>query len=175
MRGSSRRFRLVMLALVCLSSGTLPGCRDANAPKVVPVTGTVRYQGKPLDGATVVFAASGEKPGTAILAIGTTDAQGRFRVKTQIGSTSSYEGAVAGEHRVTVSKFVPPPSMTEAAYQQKVEAEKRIMETKGQLLPGEAAPAKVQLLKPGYSDNQKTTLTAKVQAGGGNDFTFDVK
>jgi hypothetical protein len=166
---------MAVLALVCLTGWAIPGCRDASAPKVIPVAGTVRYQGKPLDGATVVFATSGETPGATVLAIGTTDAQGRFRVKTQVGSLGSYEGAVAGTHRVTISKFIPPNHMTEQEYQQKVEAEKKIMEAKGQLLPGEAAPAKVQLLNPGYSNSQKTTLTAKVQAGETNEFTFDLK
>ena len=63
----------------------------------------------------------------------------------------------------------------EAAYQQKLDTEAHIMATKGQLGPGEAAPAKVQLLAPQCSDSQQTTLSAEVKADGTNAFTFEVK
>ncbi len=161
-----------LIGLVVCAAG---GCRDAKAPNVVPVTGTVRYQGKPLQGATVIFATQGATPQATLLALGTTDAQGRFQVATQVGATGSYPGAVAGTHRVTISKFVPPKQMSEAEYQKRLDAEAQLMAAKGQLAPGEAAPAKVQLLAPQFSDSQRTTLTAEVLADGENDFVFELK
>jgi hypothetical protein len=161
--------------LVGLAVCVVPGCGDANAPDTVPVSGVVQYQGKPLEGATVIFSTQGADAQSTLLAVGKTNADGQFQVKTQMGATGSYDGAVPGTHRVTVSKFIPPNGLSDAEYQKLLDAEAQIMATKGQLGPGEAAPAKVQLLRPEYSNSQKTTLTAEVKADGKNEFVFEVK
>jgi hypothetical protein len=76
----------------------LGGCTGApDRPATVPVRGSVSYQGKPVAGAAVAFLAKGApRP-----AIGTTDAQGNFRLTT----FTADDGAVPGEHLVTVEKF----------------------------------------------------------------------
>jgi hypothetical protein len=59
------------------------------------VSGSVRYQGKPLPGGTVVLHPEAGTPGPQ--ATGTVGADGRFRIKTL-----GVFGAAVGEHRVTV-------------------------------------------------------------------------
>jgi hypothetical protein len=65
--------------------------------------------------------------------------------------------------------------MTEDAWQKLLEAEKATMEAKGVVDPAEAAPPKVQLLPPNYSDSQQTTLSATVQSGEKNEFAFELE
>jgi hypothetical protein len=152
----------------------LGGCRDSGLPEVVPVTGSVSFQGKPLEGATVTFLAKEGKVAAGQLAFGTTDAEGRFRLRSQAGPTKALNGAVAGEHRVTISKLVPPQGMTEEVYQQKIEAEKAAGESGVYGAPREVVPPRVELLPAQYSDGQQTTLTASVKEGETNDFQFRV-
>ena len=152
----------------------LGGCRDSGLPEVVPVTGSVSFQGKPLAGATVTFFAKEGKLAAGELAFGTTDAEGHFRLRSQAGPTEALNGAIAGEHRVTISKLVPPQGMTEEVYQQKVEAEKAAGESGVYGAPREVVPPRVELLPGQYSDAQQTTLTASVKEGEKNDFQFRV-
>lgn len=71
-------------------------------PPVFPANGIVIYQGKPVAGATVMLESqSSDEKARGKVAIGHTDSGGRFRVRTY----KEYEGAVAGPHRVSVTKF----------------------------------------------------------------------
>jgi hypothetical protein len=82
--------------LVCLAALALPGCGDGDGPTLAPVSGTVTYQGKPVEGAQVTFSTAG-----APLASATTDNQGRFQLTTR----SSGDGAAIGKHKVSVAKY----------------------------------------------------------------------
>ena len=62
---------------------------------LIPVSGTVTLDGKPVDGAAVVFVPVAGGP----VASGTTEAGGKFRLMT-----INDAGAVPGEHHVTVTK-----------------------------------------------------------------------
>jgi len=71
-------------------------------PPVFPATGIVIYQGKPVAGATVMLESqSPDEKSRGKVAIGHTDSGGRFRVQTY----KEYEGAVAGPHRLSVTKI----------------------------------------------------------------------
>jgi hypothetical protein len=146
-----------------LFTGLLGGCH--RGPSVVPVTGTISYEGKPLEGATVMFVPQGDSSGT-LLAFGQTDAEGRFRLRTNVGSKASHDGAVPGEYRVAISKYVPPRGMSEADYEKKIAAAEHQIYSENS-----AVPAKVELLSK-YADTKKSTLSASVAAAGGNDFGF---
>ena len=74
--------------------GTLTGCSDGR-PKRVEVTGTVLYQGQPVEGAHVMFTPTGARPASA-----RTDAEGRFVLRT----FDENDGAVLGTHQITISK-----------------------------------------------------------------------
>ncbi|MCA8982897.1 MAG: carboxypeptidase-like regulatory domain-containing protein [Planctomycetaceae bacterium] len=94
----------ILLACVLL------GCGGNNAEikgrsKVVPVQGTVMYQGAPLAGAVVMFHAEAAE----LTASGLTNEQGVFQLRTY----DKTDGAVPGTHKVTVKKVevktVPHP------------------------------------------------------------------
>lgn len=116
------------------------GCGDGH-PKRYQTTGTVTWQGKPVDGATVTFYPSGARP-----AKGTTDAQGKFSLFT----FDPGDGAVEGEHTVTISKadLIKDP---QTGY-----------------------PVAKHLLPERYANMGETPLKAKVDPKGKNDFPFDL-
>lgn len=101
---------VVMCGLVGLFAVVCSGCNrrvddkwTRMRPPVYPATGVVEYQGKPVAGAAVTFL-SGKDDGSdpnAQVAYGHTDSAGRFRLRRY----REYEGAVAGEYRVTVVKI----------------------------------------------------------------------
>lgn len=76
--------------------GMLTGCSD-DGPELAPVEGTVLLDGKPLEGATVLFTPNaGGRP-----AGGLTDADGHYALVF----TQQRAGALPGEHTVRVSTF----------------------------------------------------------------------
>jgi hypothetical protein len=133
--------------------GVISGC--GSGPKLNPVTGTVKYKGNAVPGATVTFRLQEAK--NATMAIGTTDAQGQFELTTyQAG-----KGAAAGKYKVTVTKFTTPgsggaggASDMKAAFTQKTPVERNEL------------PAK-------YADRTGTPLEKTVVAGK-NDFPLDL-
>lgn len=90
-------FRVAMLAAVL---AVVSGCGPKH-PETIPVNGSVALDGKPVEGAAVVFT-----PEEGRMATGTTDASGRFQLSTfQLG-----DGALPGTHRVTVAKTSVDPA-----------------------------------------------------------------
>lgn len=87
----------VVLASFCLilllGAGCQPGAGGAGG---YPVSGVVRYQGKPVDGANVVFSPVDPQQGARAEAA-KTDAQGRYSLKL-----------VPGEYAVAVTKYSQP-------------------------------------------------------------------
>ncbi len=87
--------RIVAVAvLVVLQTGC--GVGDSNARPTAPVTVTVTYKGKPVDGAIVQFI-SVENPQPAV---GTTDSAGVCKLTTY----NSNDGAIVGSNVITISK-----------------------------------------------------------------------
>lgn len=81
-----------------LGSTLLTGCGGgSDHPKTIPVTGSVAYKGKPLEGANVSFF-NDKSPRVAS---GVTDAEGKFTLSTY----DINDGAIAGDYKITVSKF----------------------------------------------------------------------
>lgn len=93
---------LRVVALVAAFGGlsTISGCGgggSADRPATVPVSGTVLYQGAPVGGASVSFWAEGAPRA----ATGVTNDKGEF----QLSMFSANDGAVPGEHVITVTKI----------------------------------------------------------------------
>lgn len=150
MKSSCRLLTFAFMSVLISSCGT----KDS-LPKVVPVTGEVLYQGKPVAGALVTFLGEG----SATPAVGQTDAAGKFKLQTQ-----DREGAAPGKYRVTVSKVETVggaananPSMDEAA-----KAPAVATQTKSSL------PAK-------YGDSTQSPLEQTVTEAGPNEFKLDLK
>jgi hypothetical protein len=90
------RWAACLLIVCCISVG----CRRGPLPQF-PVRGTVRINGTPLRGGTVVFAPDPRRGGRGPVSSGMLDADGRFELSNDLGP-----GAVRGWHRVTIA---PPP------------------------------------------------------------------
>jgi len=88
---------LLSLALFAVLSGCGGGGSDG-LPSLVPVSGTVTLDGKPLQDAEINFNTLGETEGPGSLAI--SDSNGKFIVRT-----SDNEGAAVGEYKVTVIQY----------------------------------------------------------------------
>lgn len=87
--------------LICIVSLLfLTGCTGSKAsdqPKTVEVSGTVKYNNQLVEGATVIFTAVGESR----KANGVTNKEGKF----QLSTFESEDGAVIGDHVVTITKM----------------------------------------------------------------------
>src|SRR5215469_1486493 len=93
----ARRF----VSLVGLLS--IAGCTGGEKLPTVPASGTVTYNGEPLEGATVNFLPKTQAEG-AKGAAGQTDSRGRFSVQTYLGGERATPGALPGDYAVSVSK-----------------------------------------------------------------------
>ncbi len=94
----------LMLAALCL---TIAGCGGPERPEMVPVSGVVLDKdGKPVVGAQVVF----KNANAPREAQGTTDSEGKFRLTT----FENFDGAVIGEHKISVAKVQTDASFDDA-------------------------------------------------------------
>ena len=98
-----RKPRVTLLLPALLLPLLLLGCGDTAGTPLVPVSGRVMMDNKPVAHATVLFTPQ-SKPGGEMgpLAIGTTDAAGRYTLKTVIKGRD-FEGAVPGKHHVQIA------------------------------------------------------------------------
>lgn len=146
--------RLLSASFVLACFAIILGCSSpadtSNRPATVPVTGTVTYNGSPLEGATVAFLP--KKPGDPG-ASGRTDASGKF----SLTAFEPGDGAVPGSYLVTVTK-------TEA-------------QGGGEAQDDSEAPvtAPKSLIPEKYNNPQGSGLTADVKEGDPNEFTFELK
>lgn len=171
---SMPQLKLLGLSLLLLSF--IAGCGDSSGLKAYPTTGQFIYQGEPLQDADVVFSLAGEEgqPST-ILGLAKTDADGKFSIRTQVGPDKTLEGAVAGKHKVTVAKYIPPDNMTEEEYQKMMAEEVALMEEKGYLEADEYTPPKIPALPQKYQHPDYSQLSATVEEGGENHFVFELE
>ena len=90
-----------LLPVVCCLPAC--GCGSGESYEVVPVSGQVTLEGKPIADVRVSFqpTATGTSTDPGPASMGVTDAEGRFSVQT-IGQ-SKKNGAVTGKHRVTLT------------------------------------------------------------------------
>lgn len=132
------------------------GCTgQAGIEGTIRVTGTVLYQGQPVENATVVFAPEGQ--GRA--ASGQTDSRGRFQLTT----LSANDGALPGKYQVAVSKIEVIGAMSE-------EESLAYVEKHGK--PPEVIHK--SLLPEQFKTPDTSGLAVEVIKGGKNDFTFDL-
>ncbi len=118
----------------------LTGCSGEH-PATYPVAGEVLQNGQPVADASVVFTSQGP------LAKGTTDAAGKFTLRT----FADGDGAVAGTHRVTITKNVPQPAAADNPY-----------------------PMTKNMLPAQFARPDTSGLTAEVKESGENTFRFDL-
>ena len=154
------------LALIGLLTLTV-GCGQASAVKMVRVTGTVKYKGEPVKDAVVTFATE-KSPRTAV---GMTDAQGKYSLTT----LKTNDGAVAGDHTITIFKS-PPVSSTNPAPSTTGMAGEDYLKAMAGSKTGKPPSADVvgKELPAKYSKPATSLLKRTVVAGESNDFEFDL-
>jgi len=96
---------LPLLVLAAFLAPVISGCGGGKGNKLPKVTGTVNVDGKPADGAVLLFYPEG---GRAATATGTADASGKFTIVTNMEP-----GIAAGRYKVTASW--PDPSQRATA------------------------------------------------------------
>ena len=141
------RFHFVGLAIGAVLLSFAVGCdrgRDASLPDLVPVSGTVTLDDKPLAGAMVTFVPVGTTRGRSCY--GVTGADGRY----ELMENEKNKGAPVGEFSVLVNKWVM--------------ADGSDFHSDTQQSPMEAGAR--ELLPPQYSMEGSSTLKATVAAGG---------
>mgnify|MGYP004443190601 CR=1 FL=1 len=94
-----KSMKLALAAMLTLAMVCAVGCNKDKAYK--KVTGTVTYEGQPLEGALVMFYAQSPECETGA---GTTDANGVYTI-TCGRSTQGGTGLKPGEYKVTVAKY----------------------------------------------------------------------
>lgn len=153
---SSRSIRLLLACSWLLSLAA--GC-GSGAPQLVPVSGAVTLDGKPLAGATVVFypqlAPDAGASAEVIESRAITEADGSFKL---INIHDGSKGAMTGHHKVTVTKMVMKD---------------------GTVIPPDTdlailGPNARELVPATYTELARTTLTAEV-ADGGSEIFLDLK
>ena len=145
------------IATLLLASAwcVVPGC-GSGRPQTTRVTGTVTYQGKPVEQANVMFACKTGRPAEAI-----TDAAGRFILTT----FREGDGAIGGDHTVVISKYV---SVSNAAGKSAISAPATTIVD----LRNPQTPPPRQAIPARYTSPSESPLRVTVTVGGDNDFTF---
>jgi hypothetical protein len=153
---------LIALLVVSLMVGCGPSL------PTVPVSGAITQNGKPVEGATVLFSPKDATSGKP--ASGKTDASGKYTLSTYLTPENSPQGALPGDYNVTVTKLeAQTTEMSPADLAKKMESAKG---APGSPSPGMTAPK--NLLPERYS-GATSGLTATVKSGGTNDFPFDLQ
>ena len=142
--------QLVTLSVLCALCVITAGCNSGE--KTYAVTGTVTYKNAPVEGAQIALTAAKDvdplKPGNA-----TTDANGKFSVKTYFAPGDERTGAMAGVYKVTLQKI---PASTGIVDPYKPGG-----------MPKNELPGK-------YSSPLSTPFEKEVKASGGNDWQLDL-
>jgi hypothetical protein len=141
---------------------TLVGCQRGDKQPYADVKGTVKFNGTPIEKGQITFALEGRPPSTMDIVNG------------------KYSGqAMVGSNRVTVSakrKVAVAPRLTKDAENQ-TKGYKEWMQGKGKGEfggpPADYDPTMVEYIPPEWGTH--STQTRMVEAGGANEFDFDIK
>ncbi len=157
----SRRTVILSSCALCL---LVSGCGNPGIG-TIPVEGTVLVDGKPIEGAMVIF--HPEPPGGRA-ASGKTDANGVYKLTTEING----DGALPGAYQISVTKHVNAeddlptkvdpndPASLDAIYS-KVDARKKQVSK--------------NFIGKQYENPKGSGLTATVEKGKESKFNFEVK
>jgi hypothetical protein len=174
-------WRMSAILSICLLIGC--GRGDAN---LAPVTGSVIYKSKPVEGAVVLFsAAQSARP-----AMGTTDAEGKFWLST----FTHKDGASLGENVVTITKMKIDASEITDRLGEEIGSDPKALIARMADVQAKRAEAQTQkpgtdsaaqkkstdqnslnyLLPPKYASPKTSPLKAEVTKGGRNEFVFEL-
>jgi hypothetical protein len=156
-----------LFLLTVLLTPCLVGCGEGASarPTLYPVTGTVTLNGVPVEGANVTFACE-KAPRSAT---GVTDATGKF----SLTSYDTNDGAIAGDHVVTISKVA---AQAQGATISEANAKEMMAKNIGAMSSGKTSEMKPEMVLPEkYADAKTSGEKRTVSATEANDFKFDLK
>jgi hypothetical protein len=167
------RLRLASLACLLVLAALVGGCGKG---KAVKVSGIVKLDGEPVEGASVQFLPV--DPSKGMPANGRTGSDGRFRLTTRIPN----DGAIPGEYKIVVtfeeSHNAPAGAGTGPGGEMRADqligkfkslAEEQKKQSKG----GEAPKTKASKIPAVYGEFKTTPLKATVPADG--DINLDLR
>lgn len=139
------------------------GCGGPDRPELAAVSGKVMFNGQPVEGAEVVF----RMEGTSRHATGTTGADGSYKLTT----FEPADGAVPGEHSVTISKLKADQNVSSATADDPSAGYGSGMDSAA---TGGTVSGKDELPQK-YSKPESSGLKRTVVNGESNEFNFDLK
>ena len=142
-RATQRHFPL----LACLVLAVQFGCGASDLPLRAPVTGIVTFKGEPLADAIVTFVPDKSKGTEGPMAVGATDAEGRYVLSTDRREGAT-DGATVGFHRVRITANRAPTGPSDS-------------------LPSSRIPMR-------YNNPAKSGLVAEVKSDTNNKFDFQL-
>lgn len=150
---------IVVLGFLLFTLVGIAGCGSGDGnPPTYPVTGTVTYQGKPVEGADIVFVPSTPE---ALAAFAKSDADGKFAMRT----FEPGDGVVAGSYKVKVVKLEPGDVEETPVFESSEEEAEFYVE-------GDPVTPPKNLLPRKYADHNASGLTVTVAA---EPLTFDIQ
>ena len=144
----------------------IAGCSGGKgeSPKTFPVSGTVMYKGKAVVGATVSFMTEGSSRSAS----GITDSEGKFQLTT----TKPNDGAVPGEHVVTVSKVTGGAQTSNEDMTAMLDDPSKLAQASDKQNKSKAVPK--ALLPAKYAHAKTTPLKETVTEDGPNEFVLQL-
>ncbi|MCU0877820.1 MAG: carboxypeptidase-like regulatory domain-containing protein [Pirellulaceae bacterium] len=91
--------RRLVLGAALLGVVGAAGC-NSDGPSTSPVSGVVKHNGNPVEGAIVSFVPT-QTTGETATAVGTTDASGKYVLSTR----AKDDGAIPGDYKVSITKI----------------------------------------------------------------------
>lgn len=149
---------MAVLSTLIMGCGGAGGTPYAGTPPV-PAKGKVTYKNLPVEGATVSFLGDGK----IRAAMAVTDSAGDFILTT----IRSGDGAVPGDHKVTVTKIVEAPGA-------KASTGAMSMEDAAKAAQAPPAAKPLSMLPDKYGSSSSSPLSYTVKAGGPNDFKIEL-
>ncbi len=98
------RSQVVGLVIAAFFCAGLTGCGGSGNPPTAKVSGVVTYKSAPVGEAIVTFMPTTGRPAT-----GQTDASGKYTLST----FGTNDGAVIGDHKVSITPYQPDVAMPE--------------------------------------------------------------
>lgn len=150
-----------VLALIC---GMTLGCGDsASRPATIAVSGSVMYQGKPVEGAEVVFWGKNAPKDAS----GVTDKDGKFT----LSMFEPNDGCLPGENVVIVTKKDSSKSAAPAVTPEQMLSDPTALAKAGSQQSSSKEAGPKMLIPEKYSSKSTTPLKADVSASN-NSFPF---
>jgi len=152
----NRPFGLLLLPLLIAAA---VGCEKGDKPSYANVSGTVTFNGQPIDKGQITFALEGRPPSTMDIV------DGKFSGQAMIGS-----------NKISVSakkKAAAAPTLSKDAETQ-IKGYKERMRGKGEFggPPADYDPLAVEYIPPDWGTQSKQMRV--VEAGAANDFKFEI-